>query len=122
MLTDGQVGRLGSEDGDGAVTAVVAGCEFEPKSWLNRSPSEGLPPADCELPNMLPPPHPESMSAVIASVARRNEGRLARATALSLERKSSMMQMSPDEFRWLAAMPKGSSVPAQWQAGPFIAV
>lgn len=98
MLTDGHVGKLGSEDGDGAVTAVVAGCEFDPNSWLNRLPSEGLSPLDWELPNILPPPHPDNMSAVIASAPKRSDGRPARAAARRFERKSSMMQMSPDEL------------------------
>jgi len=108
MLTAGQVGKLGSEDGDGAVTAVVAGCEFEPKSWLKRSPSEGLSPLACELPNMLPPPQPDNVSAATASAAKRTEGRPARATAQCFQRKSNMMQMSPDEFRLSGAAQAGN--------------
>src|ERR1700731_966522 len=67
MLTGGQLNSLST--GGGAVSPTA--CDFEPNSWLNLLPIDGLESDDA--PNMLPPPHPErtAPTAPSASATRR---------------------------------------------------
>jgi hypothetical protein len=63
MLTGGQLSSLST--GGGA--ASPGACDFEPNSWLNRLPIEGL--ESDEPPNELPPPHPDNAAAMTPSVS-----------------------------------------------------
>src|SRR5258708_39205608 len=65
MATLGQVSSFWSGGGGVSPTA----CDFEPKSWPNRSPIDGLE-ADEPEPNMLPPPQPDNTPPAIASTTR----------------------------------------------------
>src|SRR5665213_3875484 len=63
MLTGGQLSSLST--GGGAISPTA--CDLEPNSWLNLSPIDGL--GVDELPNMLPPPHPDSSAPATASAS-----------------------------------------------------
>src|SRR6266550_1332571 len=70
MLTGGQLCSLSTAGGGASPTA----CDFEPKSWPNLSPIDGL--ESDEAPNMLPLPQPGRTPATASASATR--GRPAR--------------------------------------------
>src|SRR5476649_1802535 len=86
MLTGGQSSSLSTADGALSPTA----CDFEPNSWPNRSPSDGL--ESDEAPNMLPPPHPDSKTPAKASASAARSEPVRPAPIVCLLR---IIQMSP---------------------------
>src|SRR5271170_1207499 len=104
MRTVGQVNSLSTGGGGFSPTA----CDFEPNSWPNRSPIEGL--ESDEAPNRLPPPQPDSRAPVMARAraARRWPARPAAIVrSISLSR---IIQMSPRCPGILAGV-----IAAQWR-------
>src|ERR1700676_5801226 len=67
MLTGGQLNSLSTGCGAASPTAW----DFEPNSWLNLEPIEGLESAseDDEAANRLAPPHPDSSAPATASAS-----------------------------------------------------
>src|ERR1700675_3838053 len=67
MLTGGQLSSLSTGGGAAPPTAW----DFEPNSWLNLEPIDGLEleSEDEEAPNRLPPPQPDKTVAVAASTS-----------------------------------------------------
>src|ERR1019366_5666643 len=63
MLTGGRL--ISCSTGGGAVSPTA--CDFEPNSWLNLLPIDGL--ESDEAPNMLPPPQPDSRAPATPSAS-----------------------------------------------------
>src|ERR1700694_1214970 len=92
MLTGGQLSSLPTAGGPASPPA----CDFEPNSWLNRLPIDGLESSD-EAPNMLPPPQPDKTAPAPASISamRRWRARPAAVRIVSLLRIIQVSSTSP---------------------------
>jgi len=77
--------------GSGAFSPTA--CDFEPNSWPNRSPIEGL--ELDELPNMLPPPHPDSKAPAAASASAARRWRARPAPIAGIISLLGIIQISP---------------------------
>src|ERR1700738_22379 len=90
MLTEGQLSSLST--GGGAVSPTA--CDFEPNSWLNRLPIDGL--ESDEAPNRLPPPHPDKSAPATASARATRRWHPQSASIVRIDGVSSIIQMSPN--------------------------
>src|ERR1700687_1624510 len=93
MLTEGQLSSLST--GGGAVSPTA--CDFEPNSWLNRLPIDGL--ESDEAPNRLPPPHPDKSAPATASAGAMRRWLARPAPIVGIKSLLRIIQTSPHKSR-----------------------
>src|SRR5450759_147157 len=105
MLTGGQLSSLST--GGGAVSPTA--CDFEPNSWLNLVPIEGL--ESEEAPNMLPPPHPDRTAPATASESATRQYPARPAPIVRIISLLRIIQMFPRRPYAFGARSKGAHAP-----------
>jgi hypothetical protein len=101
MLTGGQLSSLSTGGGGVSPTA----CDFEPNSWLNLVPIEGL---SGEASNMLPPPHPDKTVPATASESAARQWPARPAPIVRVISLLRIIQMSPRRPTTFGARSKGA--------------
>src|SRR5260370_574680 len=110
MLTGGQLSSLSTGGGAASPTA----CDFEPNSWLNLLPIDGL--ESDEAPKVLPPPHPDSRAPATASASATRRWPARPAPIVGLNSLLRIIRMPPSQrFGALLKGARGGVITSQYR-------